>query len=280
MPLQVRGEILDARRVGSYTILSVTAPGIPEAARPGHFVMVGIGGEESSHIIPRAMAVYQVHARGVYGGSVDLVIGVTGPGTLWLSQRRRGDELDLTGPLGRPYVLPKDAIPCVLVGGGYGAASLLMLAEHLRERGCRVEVILGASTADRLFGSLEIKRVASMLTIVTEDGTTGIRGRVTDVLTDVMDKVDAAVVYAAGPMGMLASVARLAAQRRVYSQCAVEELMACGIGTCLTCVLPVVGDDGITRLLRGCVEGPVLRGDRIRWDALGTIPSDTFGATP
>ncbi len=78
---------------------------------------------------------------------------------------------------------------------------------------------------------------------------------------------------------MLASVAGMAAERRVYSQCAVEELMACGFGTCLTCVIPVVGDDGVTRLLRGCVEGPVLRGDRVRWDAVGTIPADVFGAS-
>jgi dihydroorotate dehydrogenase electron transfer subunit len=54
--------------------------------------------------------------------------------------------------------------------------------------------------------------------------------------------------------------------------------MACGVGVCMTCVLPVAGDDGITRMVRSCVEGPVFRGDRVRWDAVGTIPEGTMGA--
>ena len=278
MAIQVRGEVLDARRVGVYTVLSVTAPGIPEAARPGHFVMVGIGGEESSLVLPRPLAVYQVAERGVYGGSIELVVGVRGLGTEWLSQRRRGDVLDITGPLGRPFVLPKEHISCVLVGEGHRAASLLMLAESLRQRGCRVEVLLGAPNAELLFGVLEIKRVSSMITVMTEDGSTGTRGRVTDVLGDLIAKVDAAVVYAAGPMSTLAAVAEIARERRSYSQCSVEEAMACGIGACLSCVVPVIGDDGVTRMLRACVEGPVFRGDRVRWSQVGTIPDDVLGA--
>ena len=59
---------------------------------------------------------------------------------------------------------------------------------------------------------------------------------------------------------------------------AVEEAMACGIGVCMTCVLPVVGSDGITRMVRSCVDGPVFRGEQIRWDDVGTIPFDAFGA--
>ena len=54
--------------------------------------------------------------------------------------------------------------------------------------------------------------------------------------------------------------------------------MACGIGVCMTCVLPVDGDDGVTRMVRSCVEGPVFLGDRVRWDAVGTVPADTYGA--
>jgi dihydroorotate dehydrogenase electron transfer subunit len=54
--------------------------------------------------------------------------------------------------------------------------------------------------------------------------------------------------------------------------------MACGIGVCMTCVLPVVGTDQITRMVRSCVDGPVFRGERVRWDEVGTIPFDAFGA--
>jgi dihydroorotate dehydrogenase electron transfer subunit len=229
-------------------------------------------------LLRRAFAIYQVQSRGVYGGTLDIVIGVHGKGTRWLADRRRHDVIDIVGPLGRPFILPKERVPCVLVGGGYGSAPLFMLAEQLRERGCRVDVVVGAATEEKLFGVLELKRVASTLTITTDDGSLGERGRVTDVLPALMDRVDAAVVYACGPMPMLQRVAEVAEERQVYSQCAVEEAMACGIGVCMTCVLPVVGEDGVTRMLRSCVEGPVFRGDRVRWSDVGTIPADTLGA--
>lgn len=278
MPVQVKGEVLDVRRAGAYSVLSLTAPGLPERAKPGHFVTIGMGGVESSMVLRRAFAIYQVQSRGVYGGTLDIVVGVNGLGTKWLSERRRHDAIDIVGPLGRPFVLPKERVACVLVGGGYGSAPLLMLAEQLRERGCRVDVVVGASTEEKLFGVLEMKRVSSTLTITTEDGSLGERGRVTDVLPDIIKKVDAALVYASGPMGMLAAVAEIASEHRAYSQCSVEEAMACGIGVCMTCVLPVTGEDGSTRMLRSCVDGPVFRGDRVRWSEVGTIPTDALGA--
>ena len=278
MPVQVKGEVLDIRRVGAYYVLSLTAPGIADIARPGHFVTLGIGGEESSMVLRRAFAIHQVQSRGVYGGTLDVVIGVKGNGTKWLSERRRHDVVDIVGPLGRPFILPKERVNCVLIGGGYGSAPLFMLAEQLRERGCRVDVVVGASTEEKLFGVLELKRLASTLTITTDDGTLGERGRVTDVLSDLMTRVDAAVVYACGPMPMLANVAQIATDLRAYSQCAVEEAMACGIGVCMTCVLPVIGEDGVPRMLRSCTEGPVFRGDRVLWSAVGSIPPGTLGA--
>lgn len=278
MPVQVKGEVLDNRRVGGYHVLSLTAPGIADIARPGHFVTLGIGGEGSSMMLRRAFAIHQVQSRGVYGGTLDIVIGIAGNGTRWLSGRRRHDVVDIVGPLGRPFTLPKERVSCVLVGGGYGSAPLFMLAEQLRERGCRVDVVVGASTEERLFGVLELKRLASTLTITTDDGSLGERGRVTDVLPELMERVDAGLVYACGPMGMLQAVADMATERRIYSQCAVEEAMACGIGVCMTCVIPVIGEDGVTRMLRSCVEGPVFRGDRVRWSEVGTIPPDTLGA--
>ncbi len=278
MPVQVKGQVLDNRRVGSYHVLSLTAPGVAELAKPGHFVTLGIGGEESSMLLRRSFAIHQVQSRGVYGGTLDIVVSVAGKGTQWLSERRRHDVVDIVGPLGRPFVLPKEPVSCVLVSGGYGSAPMFMLAEQLRERGCRVDVIVGASTEEKLFGVLELKRLASTVTITTDDGSLGERARVTDVLPEIMTRSDTAVVYACGPMGMLSAVAGIASAHRAYSQCAVEESMACGIGVCMTCVLPVEGEDGITRMLRSCVEGPVFRGDRVRWDQVGTIPANALGA--
>jgi dihydroorotate dehydrogenase electron transfer subunit len=277
-PLQIRGEVLDVKRTGSYFVISLTAPGIPEITRPGHFLNVAIGGEESSMLLRRSFAIHQVQMRGMYGGTLDIVVGVSGKGSQWLSERRRHDPLNIVGPLGRPFILPKEKVSCVLVGGGYGSAPLFMLAEQLRERGCRVDVVLGASTEEKLFGTLDIKRLATTLTITTDDGSSGTQGRVTDVLPGIMDKSDSAVVYACGPMGMLSAVAAVASEKRAHSQCSVEESMACGIGVCMTCVLPVIGDDGVTRMVRSCVEGPVFRGDRVRWSDVGSVPADTWGA--
>ena len=155
---------------------------------------------------------------------------------------------------------------------------MFMLADALRARGCRVDVVFGAATESKLFGVLEAKRVAASITITTDDGSVGEKGRVTDVLPSVIKRTDADVVYACGPMAMLREVARVAAEHGAYSQCAVEESMACGIGVCMTCVLPVIGQDGITRMLRSCVDGPIFRGDRVRWDDVDTIPDDVYGA--
>lgn len=277
-PVQVRGEILDVRRAGQYFVISMTAPGIPERTRAGQFLTVGIGGEESGLLLRRAFAIYRVNTTGVYGGTLEIVVSPHGKGTRWLSERRRSDSIDIVGPLGKPFAIPKDPVACVLVGGGYGSAPLLLLAEALRERGCRVDVVIGAATEEKLFGTLEIKRVSSTVTMVTEDGSMGEQGRVTDVLGDVIQKANASVVYACGPMGMLAAVADISSELQVYSQCSVEEAMACGIGICMTCVLPVIGDDGVTRMVRSCVDGPIFRGDRVRWSEIGTIPEGTYGA--
>lgn len=278
MPHQIVGEVLDVRRAGLYFVLSLTAPGIAEDARPGHFVTLAMGGLESSMLLRRAFAIHQVQSRGVYGGTLEIVVAPHGLGSRWLTERRRHEQLSIVGPLGKPFSIPSRRVSCVLVGGGYGSAPLFMLAEHLRDRGCRVDVLIGASTEEKLFGVLDLKRLSSSITVTTEDGSSGARGRVTDHLADLVERSNADIVYACGPMGMLSVVSAITAQRRVFTQCSVEESMACGIGVCMTCVLPVIGDDGVTRMVRSCVEGPTLRGDRVRWADIGTVPADTWGA--
>jgi dihydroorotate dehydrogenase electron transfer subunit len=277
-PLQVPGQVLSLKRVGAYHHLTLVAPGVAERTRPGHFVALAIGDRHSALLLRRAFSVYRGRASGVYGGTVEVVFAVHGPGTAWLSWLRQHDAVDVVGPLGRPFALPKEPVSCVLVGGGYGSAPLFSLAERLRDRGCSVHMVLGAATEDRLFGTLEAKRSAQSAIVTTDDGSVGIRGLVTDPLPDLIARTGSEVVYACGPMGMLAAVSRVAAEQGAWSQCAVEESMACGIGVCMTCVLPVVGEDGRTRMVRSCVEGPVFRGDLVRWDDVGTVPADTVGA--
>ena len=281
-PVQVKGEVLSVKQVGDYLAMTVVASGIAEQTRPGQFVAVAVSGDQGAMLLRRAFSIHQVADRGVYGGTVEFVFAVHGKGTAWLASRRPHDPIDVVGPLGRPFKLPAQPANCVLVGGGYGAAPLFMLAEALRKRGCRVDFVLGAATADRLFGALDAKRMAASVAFTTDDGSYGDRGRVSDVLGDVIDKTRADVVYACGPMAMLGAVHQIAAAAYngagIPSQLAVEESMACGVGVCMTCVLPVIDDDGETRMTRSCVEGPVFAGDRIRWDALGTVPVDAVGA--
>jgi dihydroorotate dehydrogenase electron transfer subunit len=278
VPVQVRGEVLSTRRVGAYHHISMVAPGIAESARPGHFVALAVGGPYTAQLLRRAFSIYKVNQRGVYGGTVEIVVAAHGPGTQWLAQLGVHDPVDVVGPLGKPFSLPKDRVTATLVGGGYGSAPLFALAEMLRSRGSRVDFVLGAATSDRLFGALDARRMAQTVAITTDDGSAGQRGWVSDVLPDVLRRSHADVIYACGPMGMLKAVSTIAAEHGAVAQCAVEESMACGIGVCMTCVLPVVGDDGRTRMVRSCVEGPVFAGDRVRWDDVGTIPADAVGA--
>jgi dihydroorotate dehydrogenase electron transfer subunit len=277
-PVQVRGEVLSRRRAGAYHLLEVVAPGIAEAARPGQFVAVRVGGPLSGQLLRRAFAIYRATPARAYSGTVQFVVGVHRAGTEWLASVRQGEQLDLVGPLGTPFRLPTTPVGCVLVGGGYGSAPLFGLAEALRARDCRVDMVLGGATADRVFGELEAKRTATSVTVTTDDGSTGVQGLVSDVLPDVIERTEALVVYACGPMPMLRAVGEVAASFASPCQVAVEEEMACGIGVCMTCVLPIVGEDGVTRMTRSCVDGPVFLAERVRWDDLGTVPGDALGA--
>jgi dihydroorotate dehydrogenase electron transfer subunit len=213
-----------------------------------------------------------------HGGTVEFVFAVVGPGTRWLAERRTRDMIDIAGPLGRPFPVPRDPMNCLLVGGGYGSAPLFPLADRLRGRGCTVDFLLGAASADRVFGALSARRGGRTATITTEDGSMGVRGLVTDALGQVIHECRTDVIYACGPMGMLRQVTAVAGRYDIPAQVLVEESMACGTGVCMTCVLPVVGEDGVTRMVRSCVDGPVFQGDLVRWGDVGTVPFDALGA--
>ena len=280
--VQVDAELIATRAVGAYQHLTFLAPGLAELAKPGQFVAVGVGDGTSSMLLRRAFSIHRVRPASTYGGTVEVVVSAAGAGTQWLTSQPAHTRVSIVGPLGKPFPLPTDPVPCVLVGGGYGSAPLFWLAEALRERGCAVEVVLGASTESKLFGVTQARMVADGVTVTTDDGSSGRRGWVSDVLPEVIDRSGAGVVYACGPMGMLRSITGIAAGRGIVAQVAVEESMACGIGVCMTCVMPVHDRDGATRMVRSCVDGPVFRGDRVRWDAyrdgICEVPADAVGA--
>ncbi len=100
----------------------------------------------------------------------------------------------------------------------------------------------------------------------------GERGRVTQTLPDIIGDRNIDVIYSCGPMAMLAAITEITSGTDVIHQCAVEESMACGIGICMTCVLPVKNQDGSTSMLRSCIDGPVMDGSDVQWDMVGHLP--------
>ena len=172
-PVQETAEIFSVQKVGEYTQFTVVAPGIARHAQPGQFVAVSVGGENTSMLLRRAFALYDATPSGDFAGTIQFVVAEHGPGTRWLTARRVGESIDVVGPLGTAFPLPSGPSPAVLVGGGYGTAPLIPLARHLIAKGSPVEIVIGASTAARLFGELVAKRTIGTVTVTTDDGSAG-----------------------------------------------------------------------------------------------------------
>jgi dihydroorotate dehydrogenase electron transfer subunit len=262
-PVRARCEVVARKRDGAYLSLTLAAPEIAERARPGQFVNVAVDARGS--LLRRPFSIYRVSKQGHWAGTVEFVFDAHGIGTGWLGQRASHDTVDVVGPLGSAFPMPRDRMRCLLVGGGYGAAPLFFLAERLQAEGNRVDMIVGAATGERLFNTIEAKRMSATVTFTTDDGSVGVEGIVTDVLDEVLENTGAGVVYGCGPMPMLRALAQHCAAAKVPCQVAVEEHMACGVGVCWTCVVPVRTKDGRVEMQRSCLEGPVFNGARIAW---------------
>jgi NAD(P)H-flavin reductase len=250
---------------GSYRVFSALDPSgpLPEA---GQFYMLaaerGWGGEAGRPYLPRAFSV--AHAEGGDEGiRLEFLAESVGPGTDRLVRLTEGERLWVTGPLGRPFSDPAEvsagAAGAVLVGGGIGVAPLALLRRRFAGAGLASRVLLGfrdeahAGGTD-LFDCSEVR-------IATEDGHSGHRGRVTDLLGVLLagDDPQSGVVYACGPPAMLEAVRVMCAERGVAAELAMEAPMACGYGACFGCAVPLA-EGGFMRL---CVDGPVVRAGEI-----------------
>jgi dihydroorotate dehydrogenase electron transfer subunit len=221
-------------------------------------------------VLRRAFAISRVAVSSTHGGTMELIVAPHGQGSRWLCSQGEGVVLDIVAPLGTAFGIPTEPVSVLLVGGGYGSAPLFGLAEVLNSRGCRVDMLLGASTASKIYAPMEGKRAVNSMRIYTEDGSMGQVGRVTDPIPQIIKDLDIAVVYSCGPMAMLSAISKITDELSVVHQAAVEEAMACGIGVCMTCVLPVQLDDGTVANLRSCIDGPVMDGSKVQWDQVGT----------
>jgi dihydroorotate dehydrogenase electron transfer subunit len=220
-------------------------------------------------VLRRAFAISRTTTSTQYGGAIELIVAPHGNGSSWLCGLVEGEQIDITLPLGTAFGIPTTNVNALLVGGGYGSAPLFGLAEVLKERGCRVDMLLGASTGSKIYAPLEGKRSVNSLRIFTEDGSMGETGRITSPIAQLVSELQIDVIYSCGPMAMLKAISEILDGGDVVHQCAVEEAMACGIGICMTCVLPVKDETGKINNLRSCIDGPVMDGAAIEWDLVG-----------
>jgi dihydroorotate dehydrogenase electron transfer subunit len=266
---QLLAPIVSNKKVGQYHQIIINVGDLAALCKPGNFVAINVGGDTSSMILRRAFAISRVSVNSTFGGTMELIVAPHGQGSRWLCAQGEGAVLDIVAPLGTAFGIPTEAVPVLLVGGGYGSAPLFGLAEVLNARGCRVDMILGASTASKIYAPMEGKRAVNSMRIYTEDGSMGQAGRVTDPIPEIIRDLDIAVVYSCGPMPMLSAITKITDEFSVVHQCAVEEAMACGIGVCMTCVLPVENEDGTVSMLRSCIDGPVMDGSKVQWNLVG-----------
>jgi len=266
---QLIAPVVSNKKVGQYHQIIVNVGELAESCKPGNFVAISVGGDSSRMILRRAFAISRVSSSTTFGGTMELIVAPGGQGSKWLCAQGEGAMLDIVTPLGTAFGIPTEPVPVLLVGGGYGSAPLFGLAEVLNSRGCRVDMILGASTASKIYAPMEGKRAVNSMRIFTEDGSMGQQGRVTDPIPELIKDLDIAVIYSCGPMAMLSAITRITDQCDVVHQCAVEESMACGIGVCMTCVIPVKNDTGEISMLRSCIDGPVMDGSKVQWDLVG-----------
>jgi len=232
----------------SFTFAPFSAAG---RCRAGHFVHARLPTGEV--FFRRAFSVASVDPE---ENEVELIMKVMGRGTRIMAGMRNGDPISLLGPLGRPFAPPRKSERAILVAGGVGFPPLLNLADQMIRRGHDPEKIIflygGRSRADIVERS-RIRRLGVQLRIMTEDGSLGDRGLVTDPLNEIVQGGGPARVYACGPEGLLKAVNEQALTLKVPGQLALEAPMPCGIGVCLGCVVPLTAG-GHARV---CCDGPV-----------------------
>lgn len=227
--------------LGRLWLLKLRAGPITELVRGGHFFMI----EVSPTYDPMGRRAFAV--GDIRGEELWFFYDVVGRGTYRLSQLEKGDRVRAFGPLGR-RLFSEEGDKHLLIGGGVGLAGLTLFGKELRNLGKEVVFVYGGRTAKHL-GMLDwLKEEGFSYIVLTEDGSAGNRGLVTDVLGDFDDSW---TVSACGPKGMLKALKKTLTHSRV--QFSLEERMACGWGVCLGCVVKSVSGN----YLRVCWEGPV-----------------------
>ena len=234
-------------------LLWAEAPQIVSDANPGQFVMVR-SGEDHDPLLRRPLSIHRVGESGALG----LLFEVVGRGTRWLAQRKAGESVDLLGPLGRGFEVRSQML--LLVAGGIGIAPLIFLAERTAADGRRVTLLIGAKAEDEVYPPHLLPPYIKPIT-VTEDGSMGQRGLVTDLLVGTAAfHREAEQIIACGPVSMYKAISQLTGLEGRSVQVSMEARMGCGFGGCAGCAIETRRG---TKLV--CRDGPVFELSDLIW---------------
>ena len=272
--------------------LTVTMPDFPLTV-PGQFVTIAPAAPTDaggSFYLRRAFSISGLR-RAVGHVEVDLLYRVVGSATRWMASIKSGERVSLIGPLGNGFPIAQSRSRAWLVAGGVGLPPMLWLSEVLHEHRIATTAFCGARTADLLPLSVPDVATASRdacsaslcaaefsshdapAVLCTDDGSLGYRGAVVDAVRTFCDvrspRPGELVVYACGPEGMLQAVAEWARERNILCYVCTERAMACGMGTCQSCVIPMVCDSDPQgwQYKLCCTDGPVFDSRTVAWVA-------------
>lgn len=233
----------------SYFVLEVDAPQIGAVATPGQFCELLVR-DPFSLILRIPISIFQVD-----GKIIRFMIKIIGQGTILLSKLRRGEMIDIIGPLGNGFQY-KSISNALFVSGGIGYPPLAFLKSRMEE--VNTFWLHGGHSWEDTFPSDRI---------YTEDGSTGTPGLVTTGLKRYLQHHTTDHIFACGPKAMLAGCVKIARAHQIPIQVSMEEYMACGIGVCYGCVIRVIQKNAIDpQYKRVCKDGPVFNGYEVKWD--------------
>jgi len=258
------------RLSGDYFLLALELPLEPGSIRPGQFFMLGLPrrGDSWDPLLNRPLSVLDVTAGPRPGVSeIEFLVKRVGRGTRLLAELGPGAAVFANGPLGSAFPEPEPGQRVVLVGGGVGMAPLFLAARRWQGRGSLVVFYGGRSLAELPLRDRFAGLPLDALHLASEDGTAGTRGLVTEPLAAYLAGQPVDAVHTCGPNPMMAAVSRLTEARGVATWVSLENRMACGIGVCLGCAVPIRRGSE-TEMLRVCREGPVFPSGQVSWNRL------------
>lgn len=225
-------------------LLWLHAPEIAAVAQPGQFVMVRCG-DNHDPLLRRPISIHRVAGK----ERIALLFHIVGKGTERLATYRKGDIIDLYGPLGNGFSLLPSSRHMLMIAGGIGIAPLIFLAERALKTGCSVKLLLGAQQASLLYPGNLLPASMDIFT-ATDDGSAGKKGLVTEFMNDFVHQADQ--VFACGPAAMYKSIADQKCVIDKPVQISLEARMGCGLGACYSCT--VKAKQGLKQV---CQDGPV-----------------------